>query len=141
MLFSLDGKLWVADPHGDHAQPLGGDAPDAGSFFDARYSPDGTHITASLLPAQGMSESSTRVIVLMHPDGRYLTILTGDLPYDTSHPTWSPDGKRIAFVVASGALGLQGRLHDLWVMGYNGRQKANITHGMLGDVEAAIWGR
>ncbi|HWE62682.1 MAG TPA: hypothetical protein VHB98_13290, partial [Chloroflexota bacterium] len=141
LLFTLDGKLWTADPHGGHETPIGNDAATAGTFFDARYSPDNTHIAASLLPAQGVSEASGRVIALMHDDGEYLTILTGHLRDDAAAPTWSPDGKRIAFIVASGKIGLQGRLHDVWVMRFNGRQQSNSTHGTLGDVTAAIWGR
>lgn len=141
MLFTLNGKLWTADPLGGHPTPIGNDAAEAGSFFDARYSPDNTHIAASLLPAQGASEASGRVIILMHDNGEYLTILTADLHYDATAPTWSADGKHIAFLVASGSIGAQGRLHDLWVMRFNGRQQTNLTRGALGDVTAAIWGR
>jgi Tol biopolymer transport system component len=141
MLYTLNGLLWTAEPSGGHQTPIGNDAASAGSFFDARYSPDNTHIVASLLPAQGATEASGRVIALMHDNGEYLTILTGDLHYDAAEPTWSADGKRVAFVVASGHFGLQGRLHDVWVMRFNGRQKTNLTHGLLGDVTAVIWDR
>jgi Tol biopolymer transport system component len=141
MLYTLDGKLWTADPRGGHPTPIGNDAADAGSFSDARYSPDNTHIVASLLPAQGTSEAEGRVLVLMHDNGEYLTILTGDLHYDASAATWSADGKRLAFIVASGTIGTQGRLHDLWAMRFNGRQKTNLTRNAPGDVTAAIWGR
>jgi Tol biopolymer transport system component len=141
LLFTLNGALWTADPSGGHAQPLGGDAPDAGGFSDARYSPDGSHITAALRPAQGVEEAAGQIIVLLHPDGQYLTTLTGHLGYDAAHPTWSPDGKQIAFLVASGALGSLGRLHDLWVMGFNGSNSRNLSRGTAGDVSAAAWAR
>ena len=81
------------------------------------------------------------MIVLMHDDGRYLTVLTPTIAADCTHPTWSPDGKRIAFVVASGPIGPAGRLHDIWVMRYNGQQATNLTHGILGDVSFAAWSR
>ncbi len=141
LLFTLNGALWVGDASGGHAQPLGGDAPDAGSFSGARYSPDGSHITAALRPAQGGEEAEGQVIVLMHPDGQYLTTLTTHLGYDAAQPTWSPDGKQIAFLVASGALGALGRLHDLWVMRFNGSNIRNLSSGTAGDVSAAAWAR
>jgi Tol biopolymer transport system component len=141
LLFTLNGTLWTADPRGGHAHAMGGDVPDAGSFSDARYSPDGSHITAALRPAQGAGEAAGRVIVLLHPDGQYLTILTAGLGFDAAQPTWSPNGKQIAFLVASGALGSLGRLHDLWVMRFNGRNARNLSRGSAGDVSTAAWGR
>jgi Tol biopolymer transport system component len=141
LLFTLNGALWTADPSGGHAHPLGGDVPDAGSFSDARYSPDGSHITAALRPAQGAEEAAGRVIVLLHPDGQYLTILTSGLGLDAAQPTWSPNGKQIAFLVASGALGSLGRLHDLWVMRFNGSDLRNLSRGAAGDVSTAAWAR
>lgn len=141
MLFTLDARLWTAGIDGTRAHALGGDLPDAGSFFTARYSPDGSHVVASLLPAEGGSEGGNRAIVIMHPDGRYLTDLTSTFTADATLPTWSPDGKAIAFVTASGAFDAAGRLHDLWMMRYDGRRRTNLTRGTLGDVQAATWGR
>ena len=141
LLFTLDGTLWVAAAGGGHARPLGGDAPDAGSFSDARYSPDGSHIAATLHPAEGAGEAAASVIVLLHPDGQYLTILTSNLGLAASQPSWSPDGKNIALLVASGALGPLGRLHDLWVMRYDGKGLRNLSDGAAGDVSAVAWGR
>lgn len=140
-LYTVNGQLWTADPMGGHARPLGNDAATAGNFFDARYSPDNTHITASLQPAEGSTEGSGRVIVLMHDNGSYLTVLTRTVPFDCTNPAWSPDGKRIAFVVASGPIGPLGRLHEIWVMRYNGQDRENLTHGTLGDVSAIAWDR
>jgi WD40 repeat protein len=141
MLYTMDGALWEADAGGAHPHPVGNDAVGAGFFADARYSPDGSHLVASLIPAQGAGEGSHQELVLLHPDGRYLTILTAHVPYAASAPTWSPDGKRIAFLAASGALAGPGRLHDLWVMRYDGADTRNLTRGRLGDVTGAIWGR
>ena len=141
MLYTMDGALWEADANGARPHPVGNDAAGAGFFADARYSPDGSHLVASLIPAQGVGEGTHQELVLLHPDGRYLTVLTTHVPYAASAPTWSPDGKRIAFLVASGALAGQGRLHDLWVMRYDGADTRNLTRGRLGDVTGAIWGR
>jgi Tol biopolymer transport system component len=140
MLYTIGGALWEADSRGRQAHPLGGDVPSAGSFRDAHYSPDGTHIVATLHPAQG-SEAATAAIVLLHTDGQYLTFLTKDLSFDVGSPSWSPDGKRIAFLASSGAFGALGRQHDLWIMRYDGTQKRNMTHGKLGDVTEAGWAR
>lgn len=141
ILFTLNGKLWSAATDGTHATPLGGDAPDAGTFFGARYSPDGTHIAAALALAQGGNEAGGRQIVLMHADGRYLTQLTPQMPFEASAPTWSANGKWIAFLAASGAVGARGPLHDLWLMRYDGSRKLNLSLGRLGDVEGVAWGR
>lgn len=141
LLFTLNGALWMADAGGGHARPVGGDAPGAGSFSDARFSPDGSHIIATLHPAEGAEEAAASVIALLHPDGQYLTILTGNLGLSASQPSWSPDGKHIVILVASGALGPLGRLHDPWVMRYDGKGLRNLTGGAIGDVSAVAWGR
>jgi Tol biopolymer transport system component len=139
-LLTEDGALWTADARGGRQAPLAGDVPGAGNFLDAHYSPDGTHIVAALIPAQGQEAAAT-LIVLLHADGQYLTSLTRDLAYDVGTPSWSADGKSIAFRAGSGAFGALGRQHDLWLMRYDGSQKRNITRGRLGDVVAVAWAR
>ena len=139
-LYTANGTLWTADLSGRKAQALGGDAPAAGSFLTAQYSPDGTHMVTTLVPAAG-EEAAGNAIVLLHADGQYLTFLTRDLPYDVSVPSWSPDGKSIAFSVGSGTEGATGRQHDLWIMRYDGSHKQNITRGKLGSVVEVAWSR
>ncbi len=140
VLYLANGALWIAGPAGQKARPLGGDAPSAGSFLDARYSPDGTHIVATLVPAAG-EEAAANAVVLMHADGQYMTVLTRDVPFDVGTPSWSPDGKSIAFSVGSGDEGSTGRQHDLWIMRYDGSHKQDITHGKLGSVVDVVWSR
>jgi Tol biopolymer transport system component len=140
MLFTLNGSLWVAGSTGTRARPLGGDVPGAGGFAGARYSPDGSHLVAALTPAVG-GEGDHQVIVLLHPDGQYLTVLTSGLPYNASDPSWSPDGKSIAFLADSGPFGILGRLHDVWIMHFSGANPRNVTNGRAGDVVAVGWAR
>jgi TolB protein len=45
------------------------------------------------------------------------------LTEDGDHPTWSPDGTRIAFDWAAGALGSS----DIWVMNADGTGRTNLT--------------
>jgi Tol biopolymer transport system component len=140
LLFTMSGALWTADARGANNRPLGGDAPDAGTFSDASYSPDSTHIVSDLIPAVGQ-EAAAGVIVLLHSDGQYLSFLTNNLPYEVGTPSWSPDGKTIAFTAASGVEGALGRNRDLWMMRYDGAQKRNITRGRLGNVVDVAWAR
>jgi Tol biopolymer transport system component len=87
------------------------------SYRDPAWSPRGTRIAfvAVTTVASGDLSSSTASLETMDPDGRNLrVVVTGD-PGRIAWPTWSPDGRRIAFgydhlyVVGSGG----GRPRDL----------------------------
>jgi Tol biopolymer transport system component len=139
LLYTVNGALWLADANGADARSLGGSAATAGAFLLARFSPDGTRIIAALQPAQG-EEGGGAVIAALRANGQGVTVLSGNFNYDVSAPDWSPDGKRVAFVAASGPAGALGPAGDLWIMQADGAQKQNVTGGKLGDVVAVTWG-
>lgn len=66
-------------------------------------------------PCYGDSSCNTEIYV-MRPDGTGQTRLTRDPAYD-AHPTWSPDGRKIAF----------DRDFDLWVMNADGSNQHKIA--------------
>jgi Tol biopolymer transport system component len=64
------------------------------------WSPDGTRLAFSLI---GGAETCGQNIYVMNADGSGLKALTnavGAHPTSNSHPSWSPDGTRIAFVTS-----------------------------------------
>jgi Tol biopolymer transport system component len=110
-----EATLYLADADGSHVRPLG-QAPVTG--VSPAWSPDGRRIAfvsfadhnGSLCPADGCAPNGE--IYVVNGDGTGLTRLTISKA-DDEHPTWSPDGSRIAF--ASGfALSSQG--HPSWLV-------------------------
>jgi Tol biopolymer transport system component len=73
----------------------------------------------------------TTTIALMDLDGSNYTVLAGTGTSD-SHPVWSPDGLRIAFVSNAN------RDEDLWIVGRNGDSLVQLTEDAALDV-APSW--
>ncbi|MGZ4318749.1 MAG: TolB family protein [Gaiellaceae bacterium] len=103
--------LYLADADGSHVRQLGA-VPVRG--VSPSWSPDGSRIAfvsftdhnGAVCPAEGCPPNGE--IYVVGADGAGLTRLTASKA-DDQHPTWSPDGSRIAF--ASGfALPSQGHL-------------------------------
>lgn len=114
--FSLDGKhiayvvqnfdkpeqpwrqVWIMDAGSGHSLRLGG-ADEASS--DPRWSPDGSWI------AYHGKQGEKSGLLIAHPDGsgaRFLAEMEGTnapLPNEGETVTWSPDGKRLAYVSAT----------------------------------------
>jgi TolB protein len=110
-----ESTLYLADADGSHIRPLG-HAPILG--VSPAWSPDGRTIAfvsfadhnGSVCPADGCPASGE--IYVVNSDGTGLARLTSSTA-DDEHPTWSPEGSRIAF--ASGfALPSQG--HPSWLV-------------------------
>ena len=67
-------------------------------------------------------------IYLMNPDGTNLINLTQSPEKPDKSPTWSPDGKQIAFISAE-IFRVDGVFHfDIWVMAADGGNPRNLTN-------------
>lgn len=94
--FIESGQLWLADTDGRSASRV--PTPIGIHPNDPSWSPDGVRIAFSDL--EFVSTSAGREqrahIYVIDADGSNLTQLTSG-PYEDEHPSWSPDGKKIAF--------------------------------------------
>ena len=86
---------------------------------DGAWSPDGTH----LLFTQEFDQSPSQ-LVIVNADGRKPVVLrTGDV----SSPTWSPDGRRVAFISSSWPKGADDWVSDVFVVDRDGSGLTQIT--------------
>jgi TolB protein len=94
-----------------------------------RWSPDGKQLifetTRNDNPDNHVQNGGHRDVYLMDADGQHQTNLTQNA-YG-HHPSWSPDGKAIAYMAHGG----------IWVMQADGSDKHNISHGTTRDSEPA----
>ena len=68
----------------------------------------------------------TDAVFVMRPDGSEVRRLTGDLP-PTSHPSWSPDGQRIAFNAGTPSVS------DIYVINSDGSGLTKLTNQSAGN--------
>jgi TolB protein len=110
-----ESTLYLADADGSHVRQLGGASVHGVS---PAWSPDGKRLAfvsfadgnAPSCPAGSCPPSGELYVI--HADGSGLTRLTRSRA-DDEHPTWSPDGRRIAF--ASG-FSLRRQGHAPWLL-------------------------
>ena len=94
--FTQRGQLWLADADGSGATRV--PTPSGIHPQDPDWSPDGTRIAFSDLEFVTTSAGREQRghIYVMATDGSNLKQLTSG-PFEDEHPSWSPDGKQIAF--------------------------------------------
>lgn len=107
--------------------------------FGLSWSPTGDRI-AFMHGSGGIAES----IAVVRADGSAQASLTLDMPRYVAYPSWSPDGRRIAFVAAAATSGSGGAVAvavaDIWLMDADGANKRKIiavdTVGAIQGVRA-----
>jgi Tol biopolymer transport system component len=88
----------------------------------------GTISFSGVVRPTGDSIPDNADIFVVRADGTHLKQLT-DSPEWEEHPSWSPDGTRIVYDVASNSFPREDP--SIWVMSADGSGKARLTHGYL----------
>ena len=95
---------------------------DSANYGGAKFSPDGTKIAAV----------SDRGLEVMELDGSNKEVIVKDKYI--FYYSWSPDGKKIAFVTVSGK---KGKIRNIWVVNVDGTGLKQLTSG--GNDENPTW--
>jgi Tol biopolymer transport system component len=94
--------------------------------FRASPPPEPTGPPGEIIAFASPSERFRWEIVTMRTDGTERTVLTGSVPGDAGHPSWSPDGSRIAFDLHTQA-GPQSGETDIYVVDADGTSARQLT--------------
>ena len=88
-----------------------------------RISPDGNR----LLYCQVDPKTKKYKIWVMNCDGTNQTQLTTDVKHNQTHPSWTPDGRRILFASDEGKDSNEVRNYDIWMMNADGSNSTQLT--------------
>lgn len=116
LLLANKGDVYIMNPDGSGLRSLVRSSP---TEYDPIASPDGAFVAYTYL---GDTECGIRV---MDADGQRQRMITSAVPnLCDGHPTWSPDGTRIAFDRPVSALGG----YDIWIVNADGSGAQNVTN-------------
>lgn len=143
--FGYDNDIWITDPQGN-GRPLVNPAND----YDPAWSPvplfDGQTWIAFVSNRGDLDhpENIGEELWIMHDDGRSPFRITCNGPFYSKHPTWSPDGTKIAFYSTQQGnhdqifvmdVSRLGTLQDNCVMGEN---PVNLSNNEFAESEP-VW--
>ena len=125
-------EIYVMDIDGDNPQNLTNDPNDDSS---PSWSPDGKWIVfSSNRDGNRDGNRANYEIYVMDNDGNNPQRLTDNEFFDT-HPSWSPDGKRIAFMSRRDGhfIGEFGLTYEIYVMDADGKNTRRLTDNRKSD--------
>lgn len=130
-LTDVQSQLWIAEPSKGSARMMGILGKSVQYPHCAVWSPDGRYIAAlKVEPGAVSGKEAFTNIYLIDPATGDQSQLTYHQDWRLSHLTWSPDGRRLAFMVSKGEYG------EIWVTNLDGTQQYPVA----GPVGPAFFG-
>jgi len=135
-------SLWVQELANASAIQVASFSPGKGPIWQAAWSPDSTQIAFE----HGTQEDPqrTREIFVVGVDGTAEPVQLTDTLKDNNHPTWSPDGSRIAFARQLNSV----TPYQVMLMNFDGTDTEVLTLGSDPSwspdgksIAFALWGR
>lgn len=122
-------QLYVVGPDGTNETRLTDLRSESMGGYSPSWSPDGVTIAVEVL------EMGNENIYLVSADGSEVRRLT-DAPGDENRPTWSPDGRKLAYMGSTKPLD---DAFDLYTINTDGSDPRRLTDGMGAPPGALTW--